>query len=212
MVDRLTNLPNPILDSLVEFLDDESLEMLTRTNKSIYTTITSVPVWKDRIGCHGLMKIISCYMAQKTHDGTTRIYRQSEGYKNFHNLFELTSYTNNEMKVYVPIYPTHKMTIEEMIKKFAVFEQQDVRPLLENKPVHYIFLLDKLEVIADILYRTVIKPLVNLSKKCTIQYNKISCKNPYEIVVSNIPVLEFTLTYINYINILEYLTTKEHNI
>jgi len=212
------DLPYDILWSIIAKLDDEGLEMLSYTCKTIYTDIMTTPLWRNRVKCHGLMKSMFRYrIHRKVHMAMNIWCTNIDPYNNFHELFSHSLCIGGGLvKTYIPIFFVFEVSDANFnIRDTDVLmKEPDVRPFLniqvEKNKMGKIFSLQGLPIWIQLQYLEVVDPLINLSETCVFGYNRLIPTEFSKIVTEcSQPTLEFVFKYDNYIEVLKQITKKD---
>lgn len=214
MIDNITYLPYPVLESIIKCLSDKDLEALSCVNKIIRYNIIGVSDWKDKIGFYIFKQVIQKYRRQLEHDVSTRWVSRVNVYGRPNILIGRTSYTDDKLaKIYIPIYPMNRRaTYMDTAKKLSVLElKQDIKSMIfldMYRTLEDVILnIDGIKVTMEPEYEFVINILIHSCERCVLQYKEIKgSRNP--ITECDTPVLEFIFKYTNYIKMYKNLKAK----
>lgn len=202
-----TNQYLPVLESIVKYLDDENLEILSRVSRSIHDSILDIPTCKNKIRCWGLMRVISRYLTEWDNMG-----RQLVGPRgNLFRLFENSRINNGFIEVYADIdFPDtdNEHGIDHSTYRNiynALPDQQDVKSDLCLETEHRVASVAKLNI-TILQHGDIMGSIVKLSERCRVQYHAIVCWQGMRCIIkySDCPRLMFVFKYDSYIGLLEY--------
>jgi len=206
----LTNLPYPILESVVKCLDNKNLKTLSCVNKTIRHDILKISTWEDRIGFYTITKGIREYLKRsEEHQTAVEFFFWVQCHIKSIILIKRTLCIDGLIRVYIPVHLTHRS--RDMEKLVTLESEYDVRAFLyfekpsdhENTTIYF----DGVRTKIYMEYGTIIRPLVDLANRCTIQYNDVGRSNV--VIRSNTPVLEFTVKHTIYIELYRHLRDLE---